>query len=252
VGLRRRLSFLLRARARAAQRRLEDPLESLDLAYSRELATAEAIRQGVAGMVTAQTRLRIERESLERTRPRLEETARRELRRGREDLAAAALTQAELLGGQVEAVRAQEGRLGADREALEGAARHHQARLAVLRAQREALGARYTADRARLGASEALAGLGAGETAVRALLERARERMLEAQARADALTEMARRSPLGDETDAAAAATSAAVAASVGRRLAALRDDPARPPGPGGRLVEGAPRDDAPGPPAGG
>jgi phage shock protein A len=245
MGLRRRLALLLRARVRGAQTRDEDPLESLDRAYSRELATADAIRQGVAAMVTASSQLRIRREALERERPRLEETARGHLRQGREDLAAAALTQAELLGAEIEALVLQEGRLDGDRHALDAAGHRHQARLALLRSQREALGAQYTADRARIRASEALAGLRSEDTATRVLLERARERMLEVQARADALGELARRQPAATDADVEARLTSAAVAGGVARRLASLRGELGLPPATAPRLPERAAGDDA-------
>lgn len=229
MGLRRRLGWLLRARGRRLQGPV-DPIAALEVAYSRELATADAIREGLAGMVTAQTRLRIQRRSLERERARLEEAARDHLREGHEPLAAAALTQAELLGGQVEALAAQERRLDADRDALDAAARSHQARLALLRTHREALGAQHAADRARLVAAEALSGLGPGDTAIRVLLERARERMLEVRARADALTEVGRRPALGDGAGLEAEVTAAAVAGGVERRLAALRGELGLPP----------------------
>jgi phage shock protein A len=234
MGLLRRIGLLLRARARRLEGP-EDPLDALDLAYSRELAIADAVREGMAGVRTAQTRLRLQRQALERERPRLEETARGHLRERRDDLAAAALTQAELLGGQVEALGAQEQRLAADHGDLAAAARRQQARLALLRTQKDALGAQYAADKGRLRASEALAGLGAGDTAVRALLERARDRMLEVQARADALAELTRRPALGDATALETEVTAAAVAGGVQRRLAALRGElglpPALPPG---------------------
>ena len=230
VGLRRRLGHLLRARARRLDGPV-DPIEALDLAYSRELATADALRQATAGMRTAQTRLRLQQQALERERPRLEGSARRHLREGRDDLAAAALTQAVLIDGQVKTLGAQAERLGGDHDALDAAGRRHQARLALLRTQRDALGAQYAADRLRLRASEALAGLAAEDTAVRALLERARERMLEVQARADALTELNRRPALGDTAAIAADVTSAAVAGGVERRLAALRGELGLPPG---------------------
>ena len=229
MGLRRRLGLLFRARARRLQGP-QDPIEALDLAYSRELATADALRQAMAGMRTAQTQLRLQQQALERERPRLEESARRHLREGRDDLAAAALTQAVLIDGQVETLAAQAERLGGDHDALDAAGRRHQARLALLRTQRDALGAQYAADKLRLRASEALAGLSAEDAAVRALLEHARERMLEVQARADALAEMSRRPALGDAHAIEAEVTSAAVAGGVERRLAALRGELGLPP----------------------
>lgn len=234
MGLRRRLGLLLRARARRLQPP-DDPLQALELAYTRELGIADAIREGMAGVRTAQSRLRLQRQSLERQRPRFEETARGHLRQGRDDLAAAALAEAELIDGQVEGLARQEERLGGDHDALEATGRRQQARLALLRTQKDALGAQYAADRSRLRATEALAGLGAEDTAVRALLERARDRMLEVQARADALAELTRRPALGDGAGIEAEALSTAISGGVERRLAALRGElglpPALPPG---------------------
>jgi phage shock protein A len=176
MGLRRRLGMLLRSRARRLQGP-EDPLAVLELAYGRELGIADEVRQGLAGVAAARARLRIERQRLERR------------------LAAADAAEAEPLGRQVAILIDQEERLGDDHRALEAAARRHQARLALLRTEREALSAQHTADRGRLRAATALAGLGPEDTAVRVLLERARDRIVEVRARADALAELGERRP---------------------------------------------------------
>src|SRR5690348_15392499 len=101
MGFFSRLRLVLTGKANKALNAIEDPADALDLAYNRELGNAQKLRESVADVGTAQNRLRIQREQMERSRTRLEDTARRALEQGRESVAVSALTQSELVDGQL-------------------------------------------------------------------------------------------------------------------------------------------------------
>lgn len=190
MGLFSRLRLILRGKANAAMDRIEDPGEALDLAYSRELQNAQQLRESIADVVTAQNRLRIQREQMERSRGRLEDTARRALEQGRESVAVSALTQAELIDAQTGSLHAQEQSLVAQRESLETAGQRLQVKLAQMRTEKETLKVQYAAARARVRAGETAVGLGREDAELRQMLDRARDKILQTQARAEAIGEL--------------------------------------------------------------
>ena len=190
MGFFSRLRLILTGKANKALDAIEDPADALDLAYNRELANAQKLRESVADVVTAQNRLRIQREQMERSRTRLEDTARRALEQGRESIAVSALTQSELVEGQLGSLQAQEDSLGQQRESLEAAGQRLQVRLAQMRTEKETLKVQYAAAKARVRAGETAVGLGKDDAELREMLERARDKILQTQARAEAIGEL--------------------------------------------------------------
>ena len=106
MGVFSRLRLILTGKANKAMDRIEDPADTLDLAYSREVNNAQRLRESIADVVTAQNRVRIQREQMERARARLEDTAKRALEQQREAIAVSALTQAELIDAQLGSLQA--------------------------------------------------------------------------------------------------------------------------------------------------
>lgn len=190
MGFFSRLRLILTGKANKALDAIEDPADALDLAYNRELGNAQKLRESVADVVTAQNRLRIQREQMERSRARLEDTARRALEQGRESVAVSALTQSELVEGQLGSLQAQEGSLAQQRESLEQAGQRLQVKLAQMRTEKETLKVQYAAAKARVRAGETAVGLGRDDAELREMLERARDKILQTQARAEAIGEL--------------------------------------------------------------
>jgi len=190
MGFFSRLRLVLTGKANKALDRIEDPGEALDLAYNRELSNAQRLRESVADVVTAQNRIRIQREQMERSHAKLEDTARRALEQGRESVAVSALTQSELIQGQLGSLHAQEESLAQQRESLEVAAQRLQVKLAQMRTEKETLKVQYAAAKARVRAGETAVGLGRDDAELREMLERARDKILTTQARAEAIGEL--------------------------------------------------------------
>src|SRR5947208_14684861 len=79
------------AKASKALDRAENPSETLDYSYERQLTLLQNVKRGVADVVTAKKRLQLQSDKLEQTVPKLESQAREALAAGREDLARMAL-----------------------------------------------------------------------------------------------------------------------------------------------------------------
>src|SRR5438046_9569929 len=71
--------------------RAEDPAETLDYSYEKQLEMLQNVKRGVADVVTAKKRLQLPTSQLEQSVVKLDTQARQALAAGREDLAREAL-----------------------------------------------------------------------------------------------------------------------------------------------------------------
>src|SRR5690242_18484930 len=91
-GIMRRMSMIFRAKANKALDRAEDPRETLDYSYQKQLELLQKVRRGVADVATSRKRLELQLQQLQKQSSTLEEQGRKALSLGREDLAREALT----------------------------------------------------------------------------------------------------------------------------------------------------------------
>jgi phage shock protein A len=240
VGVFSRIGLLFRMRANRAMDAIERPEDALELAYGRQLEALQKVRSGIADVVTSQKQLEIQQRQMQSGRKRLDELARTALLQNREDLAAGALTQGELIDAQLQGLQTQITSLAAQRDNLQAAGVKLQARVAGMRTQKETLKAQYNAARATVAAGETVTGVGRDMDDVELLLDRARAKMLATQARAEAVTELMETGVMGrlgasasDEIEATVAARTASDSVEV--RLLELKqqlglDAPKVPP----------------------
>ena len=88
----KRMSMIFRAKANSALDRAEDPRETLDYSYQKQLELLQKVRRGVADVATSRKRLELQLQQLQKQSSTLEEQGRKALSLGREDLAREALT----------------------------------------------------------------------------------------------------------------------------------------------------------------
>jgi len=81
-----RLSKLIRAKISKLLDRAENPGETLDYAYEKQLEQIQVIRKGIVDVVTAKKRLQTHAATLERQVQKLDIQARTAIRVGRDDL----------------------------------------------------------------------------------------------------------------------------------------------------------------------
>src|ERR1700734_628956 len=102
----KRLSGVVQAKANKVLDRVEDPRETLDLSYEKQLEQLQQVRKGVADVATA-------RKGIE-----LQDQAKQAMAQNREDLAREALGRRASIGDQLEQLRVQHEQLAAQEEKL--------------------------------------------------------------------------------------------------------------------------------------
>src|SRR2546421_10354088 len=122
-GLMSRASTVVKAKFSKLLDRAEDPGETLDYSYEKQLELLQNVKRGVADVVTAKKRLELQTTQLEQSIVKLETQARQALAAGREDLARQALArkaavqqQLQGLDDQVKGLEAQQEKLRCSEE----------------------------------------------------------------------------------------------------------------------------------------
>lgn len=224
-----RLRVIFRSKASRTLDRLEDPREALDDSYEQLVRMLRDVRLGLAEVATAKKRIELQGQELGARHQRLADQAREALNQGREDLARTALERRALLEGQVAGLRDQYTTLQAQQAQLQDNERRLAERVAAFRTEKESIKASYAASQAQVKANEAAAGLGSQMNEVGVTLDRAKDRIVQMQARAAATDELLRSGALTDLTappdaDLERQLSSGVTSAAVERALQAMKD----------------------------
>jgi phage shock protein A len=190
MGLWQRFKMIFQSKTSAALDRAEDPRQTLDYSYEKQLELLQQVRRGVADVATSRKRLELQVDSLEQKAAKLEGQARQALAMGREDLAREALARRSGLNQQMADLHTQLAGLQAEEERLTQAAQQLQARVEQFRTRKETLKATYTAAEAQTKVSEAFGGLSKELSDVGMAVQRAEDKTAQMQARAGALDEL--------------------------------------------------------------
>src|SRR3954468_23408688 len=127
-GVMKRMGMIFRAKANKALDRAEDPRETLDYSYQRQLELLQQVRRGVADVATSRKRLELQLNQLRQQSDKLEAQGRQALAAGREDLAREALTRRSGLQQQMADLETQHAQLQAEEEKLTLASQRLQAK----------------------------------------------------------------------------------------------------------------------------
>lgn len=187
----RRFSLVFQQKANAALDRVEDPNEALDLSYQKLLEQYQQVRRAVADVLTSQKRLEGQQSALKAQYDKLQGQARQALSQGQEDLARTALQRAEVVKRQGEALVPQISQLQNQEGQLELTAQKLQAQVEAFRTQRETMKAQYTAAKASTKAVEGISGISEQMADVTLMLDRAKDKVADMQARSAAVGELA-------------------------------------------------------------
>lgn len=223
-----RMRTIFRSKTSKAIDRMEDPRETLDDNYEQQVKLLQQVRQAVAEVATAKKRIELQGQEMGERYARLGAQAREAVVQGREDLARAALERRSLLEGQVAKLQDQYSALQQQTAQLQDRERRLSEQIAAFRIEKETIKATYTASEAQVRANEAVAGLGASINDVGTSLDRARDRVAQMQARAQATDELLASGALKDLTAAPDAdierqLSVIAAQAEVERQLEAMR-----------------------------
>lgn len=149
-GFFRRLKMVLGSKAHKALDKAENPNETLDCSYRRQLELLQKVYRGVADVATSRKRLELQINQQEMHADRLHEQARKAMSLEREDLAREALTRRSAITTQLKEMQSQHDDLRAEEEKLRQAADSLRTKVEMFRSRKETLKARYNAARARV------------------------------------------------------------------------------------------------------
>jgi phage shock protein A len=194
----KRISTIFRAKANKALDRAEDPRETLDYSYQRQVEMLAKVRRGVADVATSRKRVELQMNQLQSQSAKLTEQAQKALGMGREDLAREALTRKSGLQGQVNDLTAQHAQLQREEEKLTLASQRLQAKVEAFRTRKETIKATYTAAEAQTRINEAFSGISEEMGDVGMAIQRAEDKTQQMQARAGAIDELIASGALDD------------------------------------------------------
>ena len=190
AGLFKRMTSIFRAKANAALDKAEDPRQTLDYSYERQLELLQNVRRGVADVATSRKRLELQMQSLNAQADKLEQQARQALAAGREDLAREALTRRSGLQQQIADLQGQLAQLQSEEEKLVSAQQRLATKVESFRTRKETIKATYTAAEAQTKINEAFSGISEEFSDVGLAVQRAEDKTAQMQARAGAIDEL--------------------------------------------------------------
>jgi len=200
AGLMSRASTVVRAKLSRLLDRAEDPGETLDYSYEKQLQLLQDVKRGVADVVTSKKRLQLQTGKLEQQLVKLETQARQALASGREDLARQALERKSAVQQQLQGLDGQVLELEAQQERLTASERQLSAKIEAFRSQKEVIKAQYSAAEAQVRIGEAATGIGEQMADTGLAIQRARDKTEQMQARAAAVDELVESGTLEDFT----------------------------------------------------
>jgi phage shock protein A len=200
AGLMSRAMLVVKSKFSKLLDRAENPTETLDYSYERQLELLQNVKRGVADVVTAKKRLQLQSDKLEASVPKLESQAREALGAGREDLARMALERKTAAQTQLQDLDRQVGELETQQEKLEANEKALSTKIESFRSQKEVIKAQYSAAEASVRIGEASTGIGDQMADTGQAISRARDKTEEMQARASAMDELIASGTLEDFT----------------------------------------------------
>jgi len=242
MGLWQRFSTIFKAKANKAIDRMDDPRETLDYSYQRQLEMLQKVKRGLVDVATSRKRLELQGEQLQAKAAKLLEQARRAMAVDREDLAREALTRRAGIEPELETLKTQHAQLLAEETKLTEASKRLSAQVEAFRTRKETIKANYTAAEAQTKVGEALSGLSEDMGDIGLAVQRAEDKTLAMQSRAGAIDELLASGALddlstpGDRIDAelGRAVSAATVDAELARLRAELPEGGPPPPELGG------------------
>jgi phage shock protein A len=178
----------------------EDPRETLDYSYEKQLEMVQKVRRGLADVATSRKRLELQQTQLKASADKLEQQARTAVGVGKEDLAREALNRRAGLQTQLDSLDAQRAQLQGEEDKLTLALQRLQTKVEAFRTKKETIKATYTAAEATSKIGEAVSGISEEMGDVGLAIQRAEDKTQQMQARAGAIDELLASGALDDPT----------------------------------------------------
>jgi phage shock protein A len=189
-GLGGRMSTVIKAKISRMLDRAEDPGETLDYGYQKQVELLQNVKKGIADVVTSKKRLQMQSSKLEQNIVKLDTQARQALSQGREDLARMALERKTLAQTELQSLDSQVKELEGQQEALTANEQKLRQKIEQFRTKKEVIKAQYSAAEAQVRISEAANGVGEEMADLGLAIQRAEDKTETMRARASAVEEL--------------------------------------------------------------
>jgi phage shock protein A len=189
-GLGGRFSTVIKSKISRMLDRAEDPSETLDYGYQKQVELLQNVKKGIADVVTSKKRLQMQSSKLEQQVVKLDTQARQALSQGREDLARAALERKTVAQTELQSLDQQVTELEGQQEQLTENEKKLRTKIEAFRTKKEVIKAQYSAAEAQVKISEAATGVGEQMADVGLAIQRAEDKTEQMKARAGAVEEL--------------------------------------------------------------
>jgi phage shock protein A len=200
MGLFGRMETVVKSKMNKLMDRMEDPRETLDYSYEKQLEMLQNVKRGVAEVTTSKKRLQLQRSKLQQNIEKLDSQAREAIKVGREDLARLALERKSSLNTQIQGLDQQIADLEKEQEKLVASEKRLSTKVEVFRTKKETIKAQYSAAEAQVKINESVSGISEEMADVGLAIERAENKTENMKARASALDELIDTGTLDDLT----------------------------------------------------
>jgi len=190
AGLGGRMSTVMKAKISKLLDRAEDPAETLDYGYQKQVELLQNVKKGIADVTTSKKRLQMQSQKIEQSVVKLDTQARQALAQGREDLARAALERKTVAQTELQSLDSQIEQLASQQEQLTQNEKKLRAKIEAFRTKKEVIKAQYSAAEAQVKISEAANGVGEEMADLGLAIQRAEDKTEEMRARAGAVEEL--------------------------------------------------------------
>src|SRR5881275_3075946 len=186
-GLSGRMSTVVKAKISKLLDRAEDPAETLEYSYQKQIELLQNVKKGIADVVTSKKRLQLQEEKLQQQVVKLDTQARQALSAGNEELARTALERKNVAQTELQSLDTQ---VEQQQEQMTASEQKLRAKIEQFRSKKEVIKAQYSAAEAQVRISEAATGVGEEMADVGLAMQRALDKTENMKARADAVQEL--------------------------------------------------------------
>jgi phage shock protein A len=200
AGLSGRFSTVVKSKISKLLDKAEDPSETLEYSYQKQMELLQNVKKGLADVVTSKKRLQLQSQKMEQQVVKLDTQARQALAAGNEPLARTALERKAAIQGELQGLDTQIAELEQQQQSMIDNQAKLQSKIEAFRSKKEVVKAQYSAAEAQVRISEAATGVGEEMADVGLAMQRALDKTENMRARAQAVDELERAGAFEDLT----------------------------------------------------
>ncbi|PXF61391.1 MAG: phage shock protein A [Candidatus Methanogaster sp.] len=190
MGLFKRMELVVKSKTNKLLDRYEDPRETLDYSYQKQLELLQQVKRSTATVITAKKRLELQRVKLQQNIQKLDSQAKDSVNAGRDDLARLVLERKANNVIEIESLTVQIQDQEIEQQKLIKTEKKLSAKINAFRTKKETIKAQYTAAEAQVKVKEAVTGISEEMADVGFAIDRAEEKTENMRAKSTALDEM--------------------------------------------------------------